>query len=326
MNTSGQRSNVTATPQLKVGQIVAERYILERELQETSAGVLFEARRLSTQRHVALELATMLRDDDSRARYERDAVTAQRLEGEHIVHVLDVGELPTGVPFVAREPVVTSLSNELRSRGPIPIEEAVGWTLEACEAVAEAHAIGIAHGDIRPGTVFLARRNGQPSVVKVEWTTVPKATGKARGDVRTDIAALGRLVLRLVTGPDPEGKNGAPTLPSDLAYAIGRAMTTEGETPFDNVAEFACALAPLAAPGHPSARNAMFLLSRAGILKARPPRVSPSPAPVLAADLEGVEEAPSFDNAQRVLALAIGAAVLLGFALAAIAFLFERAG
>jgi serine/threonine-protein kinase len=229
------------------------------------AGIVYEATDRLAERRVAVEVASSVDEPHARTQWACDAMMAQHLEGDHVLRVLEVGTLPTGVPYAVREIAVTTLASEFEARGPLPTEEAVGWTLEACEAVAEAHAVGMAHGDLRLDNVYLARGQGGMTV-KVAWPSAARAEPAAKEDVARDIAALGSLLRVLVTGRlDPE-EEGARPLPSNVAQVVARALAQKGEARFRNVAELARALAPFAPAGHGAARTITFMLSRAGIV------------------------------------------------------------
>lgn len=249
----------------ELGEMLGDRYRLERNVSRTEAGVVFDAADTTTGRRVAIELATSLEDPKARRKWARDAMMAQRLEGEHVLRVLAVGNTPTNVPYVVRETAVSTLAAEVDARGAVPLPQAVGWTLEACEAVAEAHAVGMAHGDLRLDNVYLARGAAEPSV-KVAWTSAAKAERAAKEDVQRDIAGLGAMLRVLATGQMDVEAEGAPTLPTDVAHAVSRALAQDSEGTFHNVSELARVLAPYAPPGHGSARTVAFLLSRAGIV------------------------------------------------------------
>lgn len=237
---------------------VAGRYRIERATARTSAGVLYDATELVSQKRVALEVASALTDEEARARFLKDAMTAERLTDDHVLRVWDSGTLKDGVPFVAREPAIATLAMELRTRGHVSLEQAVAWTLETCEAVAEAHTLGMAHGNIRPENVLLARNEHGALIAKLLWET---AEG---GDVQTDIRALADLLRVLATG---SGAEGAPTLPTPLVRAVVQAGSGE----LENVGALAELIAPYAPFGHSSARNISFLLARAGVAT-MPPR------------------------------------------------------
>ncbi|HSO32246.1 MAG TPA: hypothetical protein VLT33_07020, partial [Labilithrix sp.] len=166
-----------------------------------------------------------------------------------------------------------ALSAEVAERGPLPLAEAVGYTLEACEAVAEAHAAGIAHGDLRPENVFLARG---PGGTTVEVPFVGRRSADAsRQDVARDIAALGGLLRTLISGMNDYELDGAKTLPSTVAEIVARALASGSDAPFQNVSELAQELAPYAPPDHPSARRIALLMSRAGIVGSGMPLPAP---------------------------------------------------
>jgi serine/threonine-protein kinase len=69
------------------------------------------------------------------------------------------------------------LAAELVVRGPLPVAEAVGYVLEAIEAVAEAHAEGIVHRDLKPANMFLARGKGGDVCLKVVDFGISKTSG-----------------------------------------------------------------------------------------------------------------------------------------------------
>jgi serine/threonine protein kinase len=249
---------------LEGGDTLNERYRLDREVGRTEAGVVFDAVDLTSKRRVAVEIASSLEEPKARRKWARDAMLAQRLEGEHVLRVLDVGNLAGGVPFAVREAALCTLAAEVEATGALHIAKAVGWTLEACEAIAEAHALGMAHGDLRLDNIYLVRGTPEPQV-KVAWTSAAKAERAAREDVSRDIAGLAVMLRILATG-HVTAEDGATTLPSDLAHAVARALAQENEGTFHNVSDLARALAPFAPPGHTSARNVAFLLSRAGVV------------------------------------------------------------
>lgn len=258
-----------------IGSTLLERYRIEDEARKSESGVVFHAVEIATGRDVALEIATLLESDGARNELVRDAKIAQRLEGEHVVRVFDAGVLSDGVPYVVREPWIGGLDDEVEARGPIPVTEAVGWTLEILEVLAEAHAIGMAHGDVGPANAVLARDDDGNPVAKLVWTTAAKAKRVAREDARRDIAGAACLLRFLLTGAEDPEFEGAKTLPTDLAYAIAKGVSAGDDegTYFANVADFASAIARYAPEGHGSARNIRFVLSRAGIAS---PIASPS--------------------------------------------------
>jgi hypothetical protein len=262
---SGQ-ALASGSPVVEPGDTLAERYRLEREVGRTEAGAVFDGVDLLLENRVAVEVASSLEEPAARRQWARDAMLAQRLQGEHVLRVLDVGNLASGVPYAVRESALCTMSAEIEVKGALPIPLAVAWTLEACEAIAEAHALGMAHGDLRLDNIYLVGGTSAPSV-KVAWTSAAKAERAAKEDVARDLAGLGAMLRVLSTGRlgDDEA-DGAPTLPSDLAHAVARSLSIDPRDKIQNITELARILAPYAPAGHPSARNVVLFMARAGIV------------------------------------------------------------
>lgn len=222
-----------ADSSLVPGRVVAGKYRLEERIGEGGMGVVVAARHLELDALVAIKfLRAGLADD---GRLLREARAAARLENEHVVRVLDVGCTDDGAPFIVMEHLNgTDLARTLAERGPLPIAEAVGFVLEACEGVAEAHALGIVHRDLKPSNLFLASRRNGTSIVKVldfgiskltrrrddattgtVTTTGPATVVGSVGymapeqlhgsavDARTDVWALGVVLFELITAKRP---------------------------------------------------------------------------------------------------------------------------
>ena len=80
---------------------------------------------------------------------------------------MDVGTLETGSPYIVMELLTgDDLDDVLEKRGLLLIEEAIDFILQACEAFAEAHALGIIHRDLKPANLFLTKRADSSSLVK----------------------------------------------------------------------------------------------------------------------------------------------------------------
>lgn len=256
-----------------LGPPLDARFAIDREVGPTAHGTLYDASEIFGARDVAIEIGDALADAGERARFEQSLRLAERLEGEHVLRILDRGTTPDGAPVVVREPSFSTLEAEARARR-IPVPEAVAWTLEASEAVAESHALGIAHGDVRPANVHLVRNGSDGPSAKLAFTTTAKNHATPE-DRRRDVVGLARLLRELLEGP-AEGTDaeGPRTLPKEMANVVRRVDAGE----LRDVAGFTAELAPFAPPGNGSARTVEFLLARAGLLPATLPRRSSVPS------------------------------------------------
>jgi serine/threonine protein kinase len=155
-----------------VGEVVAEKYQIDRMLAEGGMGVVYEATHLQLDEKVAIKF---LRSDftgsmstELAGRFIREARASAKIRSEHVTRVYDVGTLPSGAPFIVMEKLNgDDLEQLVEKNGVLPIAKAIDYVLEACEALAEAHAIGIVHRDLKPANLFLTHRADGSSCVKV---------------------------------------------------------------------------------------------------------------------------------------------------------------
>ncbi|AKT36656.1 serine/threonine-protein kinase [Chondromyces crocatus] len=220
------------------GQVLAGKYRVERILGQGGMGVVVSAVHQQLQQRVAIKFLLPGATHDATERFIREARAAVRLKSEHVARVSDVGELEGGTPYMVMEYLDgTDLSQLVRHRGALPIEEAVTYVLHGCEAIAEAHSIGIVHRDIKPANLFLTTGADGSQTVKVLDFGISKAGqgGDAVGgtepglsltqtemmlgsplymapeqmrsaksvDHRADIWSMGALLYQLVTGTVP---------------------------------------------------------------------------------------------------------------------------
>jgi serine/threonine-protein kinase len=217
------------------GEVIAEKYRVERVLGRGGMGVVVAAMHLHLDQRVALKfIIPGAVGDDSQAieRFLREARAAVRLKSEHVAKVLDVAKLPSGSPYIVMEFLEgRDLSQVVEIEGPLDPERSADYVLQACEALAEAHAMGIVHRDVKPQNLFLTKGvSGAPLVKVLDFGVskvrnpngidsaltrtasimgspmymAPEQMRSARAaDARSDIWALGVVLYTLLTGDAP---------------------------------------------------------------------------------------------------------------------------
>lgn len=170
---------------VRAGDVLGGKYRVERVLGAGGMGMVVAARHVQLGQRVALKfmLKEAMDDPANAERFAREARAAVRLQSAHTARVLDVGKLKNGEPYMVMEYLDGhDLDEVVRRNGPMPPHIAVDYVLQACEAFAEAHSLGMIHRDIKPKNLFLTKTvDGRP-LVKVLDFGLAKTEG-VMGDV-----------------------------------------------------------------------------------------------------------------------------------------------
>src|SRR6187402_2342298 len=133
---------------IEPGVVLGGKFRIERVLGRGGMGVVVAAHHLQLDERVALKflLPDALGNAEAVLRFAREARAAVKIKSEHVARVTDVGTLDNGSPYMVMEYLHgTDLGDLVASQGVLPISDAVEFVLQACEAIAEAHALGIVH-------------------------------------------------------------------------------------------------------------------------------------------------------------------------------------
>jgi serine/threonine-protein kinase len=213
------------------GELVLGRFRVVSARGNGAMGVLFEAYDEARGHAVALKvLRPEIADLPGVAlRMSREALAMSLVDDPHLVRILDVGRTEVGLPFLSMEWLEgADLGKILGSAGKVPVPTAVRWIRQACEGLAQAHARGIVHRDVKPENLFLASGPGGEPVLKVIDFGVSKLDGAAANltqtqasigtplymspeqiralrdvDARADVWGLGVVLFELVAGYPP---------------------------------------------------------------------------------------------------------------------------
>jgi serine/threonine protein kinase len=144
-----------------IGNVLDEKYRLERLLGRGGMGAVYLASHMGTERYVALKLITpqFMRNEEFVARFKREARAAGRLRHPNVVDVTDFGFADVGTETVAYLVMEyldgCTLGDVLAEERRLPLEWVVDILEQVCSAVHEAHQQGIVHRDLKPENIWL---------------------------------------------------------------------------------------------------------------------------------------------------------------------------
>jgi len=178
------------SPPCAPGDVIQGKYRVEQLVGSGGMAWVFQATHLALQHRVALKILRVdLASDNTEAlaRFEREARAAAAVSGEATAHVMDVGALDDGSPFLVMELLEgRDLDSVVQARPHLPIPTAVNYVLQACEGVAETHAAGVVHRDIKPSNLFVTHTNDGSIRIKLLDFGISKITG-ALSDARVTV-------------------------------------------------------------------------------------------------------------------------------------------
>jgi len=242
----GQAKATPMTTSLEAGQVLAQRYRIQRLLGKGGMGAVYLADDEVLGELVALKVISSAWASDEQAmvaRFRREAAAARKVSSPAVIRIHDLGEARPGLLYLSMEYFAgRTLAEVISQRGIVPLDDARDILKQIATGLEAAHQAGVIHRDLKPSNVLVGER-GAVKIIDFGLATTAvgdglTATGAILGtphymapeqvrgknvDVRTDIYAFGALAYHLVCG--------RPPFSGDNAIAIGFAHISEPPTP-----------------------------------------------------------------------------------------------
>jgi eukaryotic-like serine/threonine-protein kinase len=223
----------------KLGQ-----YQLKERIGSGGMGEVYLAEHMLLRRPCAVKLIRPERVDDpsNMMRFEREVQAMAKLTHHNTVEIYDYGHADDGTFYYAMEYLPgQNLDQLVRKEGPVSPARAVHFLRQICNALSEAHGLGLIHRDIKPSNLMVCERGGVADVLKLldfglvrevyrssssdciteegviagtpAFMSPEQCSGEKALDARSDIYAVGAVAYFLLTGEPPFGDlKGLPML------------------------------------------------------------------------------------------------------------------
>ena len=214
-------------------------YRLKQRIGAGGMGEVFLAEHQLLKRRCVIKLIRPDKAGDEKVllRFQREVRATARLTHWNTIDIFDYGVTDDGTFYYVMEHLAgLSLADLVERFGPLPPERVIYLLRQACDALREAHSVGLVHRDIKPGNIFAAQRGGVYDVAKLLdfglvkpvldaeegsihltaegsitgsplFMSPEQATGEGNPDARSDIYSLGAVGYYLLAGRPPFGGN-----------------------------------------------------------------------------------------------------------------------
>ncbi|MFV1965959.1 MAG: serine/threonine protein kinase [Pirellulaceae bacterium] len=208
-------------------------YKLRHILGTGGMGEVYLAEHQLMKRRCAIKLIRPEKAGDPKtlARFEREVRLTAKLSHWNNIDIFDYGRADCGTFYYVMEYLPGLNLNELvQQYGPLPAARVIHLMRQTCDAMREAHGMGLIHRDVKPANIFAAERGGQYDVAKLLdfglakpitnleseqltqdgsitgsplFLSPEQAMGETEPDARSDLYSLGAVTYFLLTGQAP---------------------------------------------------------------------------------------------------------------------------
>jgi len=219
-----------------IGLVVDKRYRITGVLGRGGMGNVYRAEHVTIKRPVALKLLipSLGHLDHIKARFEREAFAAGRVDHPNCVTASDFGELEDGTRYLVMELLDgESLADVVEREAPLTVDRSLHIVRHLLHGLRFAHKAGVIHRDLKPDNVILDTKDGDENFARLLDFGIAKLLGDAQAeeggaqltqagvafgtptymspeqaygetvDARSDLYALSVMLYEMLTGRPP---------------------------------------------------------------------------------------------------------------------------
>lgn len=261
--------------ELKLGDIVLDRYVLHAKLGEGGFGTVWQAVDRMERRPVAVKALHASATRLDRRRFEVEAGVLARLDHPNILKLHDFTAHEDGTLLLVTELLGRATLADWVRTGPPSVDDVISVTRQLCSALHAAHREGVLHRDLKPANVLIETDdNGRPHVTVLDF-----GIAKMVGHDQPDITKTGEI-LGTPGYMSPEQLRGLDVGPPTDLYCLGLLifLMLEGRVAFKGATPLEIGMAHLTQPVPPVERGPVRLRSLVFALLEKDPDQRPGSA------------------------------------------------
>jgi eukaryotic-like serine/threonine-protein kinase len=225
-----------------IGRKIAGKFSIEAFIGGGAMGAVYRAKQIELDKDVAIKV---LHDKHAQeqsfvARFKREAKAASLIDHPNSMRVLDFGQEPDGMLYIAMELLEgPSLHRIIQNEGPLETPRIINLARQILAALAAAHDLQILHRDLKPENIIVTTKKDDEGhgseLVKVcdfgiakmgassadssiqaakltnagsivgtpDYMSPEQARGKGEVDSRSDLYSVGVILYEMMTGRVP---------------------------------------------------------------------------------------------------------------------------
>jgi serine/threonine-protein kinase len=208
-----------AKSMLLVGRVLGEKFKLTACIGIGGSGAVYKADQIALGRTVAVKILNeeLCSDPKMVTRFRGEAMSASRLNHPNCVSIIDYGQAPDGLLYLAMEYVKgPTLTQLLVAESPLPLERVLDLTAQALAGIEDAHLAGVVHADLKSDNIIVDQRRASIDQVKIVDFGIARLVTGGR-----DAPGEDRSISGTPEYMSPEVISGAPPSFASDIYAVG---------------------------------------------------------------------------------------------------------
>ena len=201
-----------------VGRVLGDKFKLTACIGIGGSGAVYKADQIALGRTVAVKILNEELSADTRmiSRFRGEAMSASRLNHPNCVSIIDYGQAPDGLLYLAMEYVKgPTLTQLLVNENPLDVDRVLDIIAQTLYGIEEAHLAGVVHADLKADNIILDQRRAGTDMVKIVDFGIARLVTGVR-DVNEDRSISGTPEYMA-----PEVISGAPPSFASDIYAVG---------------------------------------------------------------------------------------------------------